>query len=592
MTRKIKYLSIIASSMLLLTACGSSSSESTKDPKTNLELEKIEKQLTDKEQKLAQVQADLEVLKQEKQNEIKNLQEQVEIAKQTHQDPSAIEGELASIKSELSTIQSKLEATQNQDSSLIQTQLNKAKLDLKKIAKEKQALTESIEKQKDEVYTLKKKLAKAEQIGAETSKLKKQLKDKEDALKMSEDKLIKKEDALKKAQSNLKAKEKELKTSQDSLKEKEEALKVAQGKLKEKESALADVQEKLTKKEKELEEANKKLEELNTPKNIVLKTGQSTSYLDHDDGKLKKGEARDFSRHASLDIVIDNVNKLQWQDQSYHDALNTGYDVNINTENFGDYEYAKSYCSKLDLDGTGWRLPSIKELLSIVDFGNYRNTGNSYDDYDGDIYTTLSSVNHAAYDRGYWSSNERADATDPSFYRFDEYKGGSVSDTDKTDQLFIRCVREMLDYKAPVKSNCVRDDNTKTVTCKDTGLTWQDDEKASGDANFKNWDEAVAYCPTTLGDGWRLPNINELETIVDRSKVYPSIVGDGVFKNVSGAETDKSNNYWTSTSKAKDGTAAWYIGFGVGDISKGLKPNAEYYNDNYKYNVRCVKDAK
>jgi len=67
--------------------------------------------------------------------------------------------------------------------------------------------------------------------------------------------------------------------------------------------------------------------------------------------------------HASLSksngVVTDSITRLQWQDN---------YSDNSNTVKTGDWEEALSYCTNLSLNGGGWRVPNIRELLSIVDY--------------------------------------------------------------------------------------------------------------------------------------------------------------------------------------------------------------------------------
>ena len=112
------------------------------------------------------------------------------------------------------------------------------------------------------------------------------------------------------------------------------------------------------------------------------------------------------------------------------------------------------------------------------------------------------------------------------------------------------------------------------VTDNQTGLQWQDDTDAKNIT--KTWTEAIAYCENlSLGgyDDWRLPNINELKSIVDRSKSNPAIV-DG-FANFS------SNYYWSSTTQVGDESDAWYVRFGRGGVYSDGK-NGNYY-------VRCVR---
>jgi len=117
----------------------------------------------------------------------------------------------------------------------------------------------------------------------------------------------------------------------------------------------------------------------------------------------------------------------------------------------------------------------------------------------------------------------------------------------------------------------------EVVTDSTTGLMWQD----NGDTNSKKrtWQEAIDYCEALdLEDynDWRLPNINELKTIIDRSKSNPSIV-DG-FDNIG------SNYYWSSSSELGDSHFAWMIEYYVGRVET-------YYKDSDLY-VRCVRDGQ
>jgi hypothetical protein len=71
---------------------------------------------------------------------------------------------------------------------------------------------------------------------------------------------------------------------------------------------------------------------------------------------------------------------------------------------------------------------------------------------------------------------------------------------------------------------------------------------------------------------WRLPNVNELKSIADRSTSNPAI--DAVAFPATFA-----SNYWSS-SYATITTYAWYVHFGDGNVTAYLKTNGGW--------VRCV----
>ena len=103
----------------------------------------------------------------------------------------------------------------------------------------------------------------------------------------------------------------------------------------------------------------------------IKKTGQTKSYDEYghevtdgsikDDGYYQSGVTPSYTRDDSKEVVIDNITGLMWQDDEEAKTV---------TKN---WEGAKTYCSNLNLgDYDNWRLPTRKELFSIVDFGqNY-----------------------------------------------------------------------------------------------------------------------------------------------------------------------------------------------------------------------------
>jgi len=108
-----------------------------------------------------------------------------------------------------------------------------------------------------------------------------------------------------------------------------------------------------------------------------------------------------------------------------------------------------------------------------------------------------------------------------------------------------------------------------------TSLEWQDDQEA-----FKvEWNDAINYCETLELDNhtdWRLPNINELKTIVDSSKDVSIING---FEQIG---EEGSLEYWTSTSVDATPSSAWIIYFSSGAIG-GISKNSSCY-------FRCVRN--
>ncbi len=126
-----------------------------------------------------------------------------------------------------------------------------------------------------------------------------------------------------------------------------------------------------------------------------------------------------------------------------------------------------------------------------------------------------------------------------------------------------------------LSATCTRS-SSETVYCDKSKLMWQDDESVK--TISKTWTKAIEHCESLNFAGysdWRLPNKNELLSIVDRSKYDPAI--NSAFKNTT------SYYYWSSTTFASDTSRALDVGFDYGDTDGN--------NKSYSYSVRCVRDG-
>ncbi|MBU3914429.1 DUF1566 domain-containing protein [bacterium] len=116
------------------------------------------------------------------------------------------------------------------------------------------------------------------------------------------------------------------------------------------------------------------------------------------------------------------------------------------------------------------------------------------------------------------------------------------------------------------------DNGNGTISDNITSLMWQ---KEDTDSTY-TWEAALTYCEgLTLGSqsDWRLPNIRELESIVDETVYNPSI-NSTYFPNTNSWE------YWSSTTHA-DTLVAWGVNFVNGSVDD--------YENAY---VRCVRGGQ
>lgn len=130
-----------------------------------------------------------------------------------------------------------------------------------------------------------------------------------------------------------------------------------------------------------------------------------------------------------------------------------------------------------------------------------------------------------------------------------------------------------------VNAEFVRDNGAEVVTDTSRGLMWQDNNVVTG---AMQWKDALQYCENLeLPKGgyrdWRLPNINELGTLVDYTKKGPTISKE--FKNT------VQWYYWSSTTGEKDHKSILAINFFGGAHEVKIKTNTST-------NTRCVRDVQ
>ena len=126
-----------------------------------------------------------------------------------------------------------------------------------------------------------------------------------------------------------------------------------------------------------------------------------------------------------------------------------------------------------------------------------------------------------------------------------------------------------------------------TATQKTTGLMWArcslgqewDGSVCKGAAATFSWGEAqkLAHLEEFAGyDDWRLPNKNQLDSIIEGRCVVPAV-------NLKVFPSTQATFYWTSSPYAGLGTGAWSVDFGYGAVTATEKSG--------KLPVRLVREA-
>ena len=245
-----------------------------------------------------------------------------------------------------------------------------------------------------------------------------------------------------------------------------------------------------------------------------------------------------YTLSDSGNLVTDDVTGLVWQ-------------RNVDARLFT-WDDAKQYCSCLVVDGAGgWQLPSRIELASLVDWTAISPS------IDVDAFPATTNEN-------FWTSS--AVITDPGLAYLAFFLNGHTTYSDVTYEYRVRCVQA----RTPTPGEHYTIANG-TVYDTQTKLTWQ----RAIPAARHTWADAGTYCEELAleGDGWRLPSINELQTLVNDS-VNPA-VDQTAFPGT------PSEYFWSSSAVIDDPTRAWTAFFTNGSTYSFAATAAK--------NVRCVR---
>jgi hypothetical protein len=286
--------------------------------------------------------------------------------------------------------------------------------------------------------------------------------------------------------------------------------------------------------------------------------GQDAQYNGHQPAYTNNGDG----------TIMDQVTGLMWE-------VSMGEKMS--------YEEAFKKADASSLGGyTDWRVPTIKELYSLILFtGQLSRQGDTklyidtryFEQPLGDI-----SKGEREIDAQTWSATPyvgttmRKDATVFGVNFIDgRIKGYPVFNRRKNtnNKLYVRLVRGNPSYGINEWVN----NKDGTVSDLATGLMWQQADDGQG----RNWEEALAYAENANVAGyndWRLPNAKELQSMVDYSRspqTTKSPAIDPLFETTEINYPDGSGGhypfFWTSTTHL-DGrnpyASAVYIAFGEG----------------------------
>ncbi len=235
-----------------------------------------------------------------------------------------------------------------------------------------------------------------------------------------------------------------------------------------------------------------------------------------------------------------------------------------------------------------WRLPTIKELYSLIQFDGVDPSGPT-----SATATPFIDTDYFNFEYGDESAGERT--IDSQWATSTKYVSTTMNGAEtmfgvnfadgrikgyptqmgpggQPKTFFVIYVRGNTAYG----ENDFVDNGNSTITDNATGLTWVQNDSGSStgsETGGMNWEAALNYCESldTAGiSDWRLPNVKELQSIVDYSRspdTTNSAAIDPIF-NTSGITNEAGQSdypaFWSSTTHANlvSGGNAAYINFG------------------------------
>ena len=272
------------------------------------------------------------------------------------------------------------------------------------------------------------------------------------------------------------------------------------------------------------------------------------------DGELRRGDPWPDPRFDVLEgpedgLVRDNLTGLKW-----------ARDANL-AEFPLDWREALDFVQRMNMEAalgrSDWRLPGRRELRSLLSHGT-RNPALPAGHPFRNVVLTW-----------YWTSSTAAINHDYAWYVHMEGARCFYGNKGQYFLLWPVC-GEAESVPVPEPRFQVSGDS---VTDRLTGLRWQRLADLTG--SHVTWEQALSATAdlnpdgAVPGEGWRLPNINELVSLVDLGYWSPALPQGHPFEHV-------REGYWSSTTSAFEPDWAWALYLTKGAVGIGQKRGAYF----------------
>jgi len=319
---------------------------------------------------------------------------------------------------------------------------------------------------------------------------------------------------------------------------------------------------------------------------VIVDTGQEKFYDNIDEistpseAEAFYGQDAQYQYNAptyvnNQDGTITDINTgLMWQQDPGEKMTLEEAEENLTSFNLGGY--------------SDWRLPTIKELYSLIIFNGLDPSGlegantaslvpfinTNYfifeygDESAGERIIDAQYLSSTKYVSTTMNGNETSFGVNFADGRIKGYPTGPMPGQSTGKTFFVIYVRGNTDYGI----NNFQENNDGTISDLATGLMWSKNDSEKG----MTWEEALAWVQQKNAENyqgyndWYLPNVKELQSIVDYSRspaTTNSAAIDPLFNCT--AITDEGGNtnypfYWSSTTHANmiNGENAAYVAFG------------------------------